>query len=157
MVIFLNSRSEKLVPEDELSRQREYALQVKKLLELRYPGRTPLAHVHTFGCQQNVSDGEKIKGMLQGMGYDFCTAPADADLVIYNTCAIRENAEDKVFGSIGQLSHCKNARKDMILGYAAVWCSRNMLRKKSEKAIHISIWYLGHMCFTDCRNSYTVL
>lgn len=75
MVIFLNSRSEKLVPEDELSRQREYALQVKKLLELRYPGRTPLAHVHTFGCQQNVSDGEKIKGMLQGMGYEFLHRP----------------------------------------------------------------------------------
>lgn len=134
MVIFLNSRSEKLVPEDELSRQREYALQVKRLLELRYPGRTPFAHVHTFGCQQNVSDGEKIKGMLQGMGYEFCTAPADADLVIYNTCAIRENAEDKVFGSIGQLSHCKNARKDMILGVCGCMVQQKHVAEKIRKS-----------------------
>ena len=54
--------------------------------------------VHTYGCQQNVADGEKIKGLLSEMGFSITEDVEEADLVLYNTCAIREHAEDRVFG-----------------------------------------------------------
>ena len=60
--------------------------------------KAPLAYVETYGCAQNENDSERIRGMLSDMGYGFCESEKDADLVIYNTCAVRENAELKVFG-----------------------------------------------------------
>ena len=76
-------------------------------------GVRPLAFVETYGCQQNVSDSEKLKGMLFEMGYDFCDHTEEADLVLYNTCAVRENAELRVFGNIGALKHQKRRNPDM--------------------------------------------
>ena len=70
---------------------------VRLLLQERYPGQSPLAYTHSYGCQQNVSDGEKIEGLLAEMGYGFCDSLEKADLVLFNTCAVRENAEDRVF------------------------------------------------------------
>ena len=75
----------------------------------------PLAHVHSYGCQLNVTDGEKLKGLLSKMGYGFTDVPEEADLVVLNTCAVRENAEDRVFGNLGFLKHYKEMKKDMII------------------------------------------
>ena len=52
----------------------------------------PLAFVHSYGCQQNVNDGERIKGVLVDIGYGLCDKPEDADLILFNTCAVREHA-----------------------------------------------------------------
>lgn len=70
-------------------------------------GHKPLALIHSYGCQQNVSDGEKIKGMLSKVGYEFTSDVNEAQLILYNTCAVRENAEDKVFGKLGTLNISK--------------------------------------------------
>ena len=78
-------------------------------------GRVPLAFTHHYGCQQNVSDGEKLDGMLAEMGYAFCNSPEEADLVLYNTCAIRENAEDRIFGNVGALKSAKRNNPDMVI------------------------------------------
>ena len=59
----------------------------------------PLAFVHSYGCQQNVNDGERIKGVLVDIGYGLCDKPEDADLILFNTCAVREHAEQRVFRS----------------------------------------------------------
>jgi len=75
----------------------------------------PLAHVHSYGCQLNVTDGEKLKGLLSKMGYGFTDVPEEADLVVLNTCAVRENAEDRVFGNLGFLKYYKEMKKDMII------------------------------------------
>ncbi len=75
----------------------------------------PLAHVHNYGCQLNVTDGEKLKGILFEMGYGFTEIPEEADLVIFNTCAVRENAEERVFGNLGFLKHYKDKKKEMII------------------------------------------
>lgn len=69
----------------------------------------------TFGCQANVRDGETMAGMLEMMGYQPTTLPEDADVIIMNTCAIRANAENKVFGEIGAFKHLKQAKPDLIL------------------------------------------
>ena len=96
-----------------LSEQFGYAARVNEIINNKY-NRKPLAYVHTFGCQQNVSDSERLKGLLDLMGYGFTDEITEADLVLYNTCAVREHAEDRVFGNVGIL---KALKKDPILRY----------------------------------------
>ena len=103
------------VPQEELDKQKEYMNLVRTVISSRYPTQAPKAFVHTYGCQGNVADSEKILGMLREMGYEFCDSAEDADLVLYNTCAIREHAEDRVFGNVGALKPIKKQRPDMII------------------------------------------
>ena len=70
-------------------------------------GRTPTAYVETYGCQQNEADSEKLRGYLVQSGYGIVSGPEGADVVIMNTCAIREHAEQRVFGNLGALTHTK--------------------------------------------------
>ena len=72
--------------------------------------------VRTYGCQMNEHDTEKIKGILETNGLVSCENYVDADVVIINTCAIRENAHNKVFGFLGQLKHLKETKKDLVIG-----------------------------------------
>ncbi len=57
----------------------------------------PLAYVRSYGCQQNVNDGEKIRGVLMDIGFGVCDSVEQADLILFNTCAVREHAEQRVF------------------------------------------------------------
>ena len=70
-------------------------------------GRTPAAYVETYGCQQNEADSEKLRGYLAQSGYAMAAGAEGADVVIMNTCAIREHAEQRVFGNLGALTHTK--------------------------------------------------
>ena len=72
-------------------------------------------HIVTYGCQMNVHESEKIAGILSEMGYKSCESPEEADIVVFNTCCIRENAENHAFGNIGMLKKLKAARKDMLI------------------------------------------
>ena len=80
----------------------------------RYSAR-PLACVKVYGCQQNVSDGERIKGMLAEMGFGFTDSTDDAELVLYNTCAVRGHAEDRVIGNVGALKHYKRRKPGAVV------------------------------------------
>ena len=101
-----------VVPPSETARQNEYAALVRTVLDARFSDK-PRAFVHTYGCQGNVSDGERMKGMLRACGFVFTDTPDDADLVLYNTCAVREHAQDRVFGNVGALKPIKNKRRHM--------------------------------------------
>lgn len=101
-----------MVPPDEIARQREYAALVRTVLSARFDD-PPRAFVHTYGCQGNVSDGERMKGMLHACGFAFTDVREEADFVLYNTCAVREHAEDRVFGNVGALKPLKNRRRHM--------------------------------------------
>ena len=70
-------------------------------------GITPVAYVETYGCQQNEADSEKLRGYLAQCGYAIGSQAEGADVVIMNTCAIREHAEQRVFGNLGALTHTK--------------------------------------------------
>lgn len=96
----------------ETEKQNEYIQLVRSLVETRFNS-APKAFVHTYGCQGNVSDSERLKGMLEKMGYELTEELDGADLVLYNTCAIREHAEDRVFGNVGALKSMKYANRDM--------------------------------------------
>lgn len=96
-----------------LKETNDYIDRVHELILARY-GEPPRAFVRTFGCQQNVSDSEYIKGMLVSMGYILTEDAADASFVLYNTCAVREHAEDRVYGNIGELKKYKERHRGMI-------------------------------------------
>lgn len=92
-----------VISETELAHQRDYTLRVREILEAKYPTAPPKAFVHTYGCQGNVADSERIIGQLLEMGYVLCDDVAQADFILYNTCAVREHAEDRVFGNVGAI------------------------------------------------------
>lgn len=71
--------------------------------------------IKTYGCQMNVHESEKLAGILEKMGYTLCSQEADADLVLFNTCAIRESAEQKIYAHIGELKKLKAKNKNMII------------------------------------------
>ena len=68
-------------------------------------------YIHTYGCQANVRDEETMRGMLEKIGYLPTETVENADVIIINTCAVRENAEDKVYGEIGNLKYLRKKNK----------------------------------------------
>lgn len=72
-------------------------------------------YITTYGCQMNVHESEKIAGILSGLGYESCEEIEDADIAVFNTCCIRENAENHAFGNIGMLKKLKKANRNMII------------------------------------------
>lgn len=73
-------------------------------------------HLKTYGCQGNLADSEKISGILESMGYKRTDSDENADLIIFNTCAIRENAENRVFGELGRIKSLKKNNPNLIMG-----------------------------------------
>ena len=94
-----------VISEDQLNRQLDFCHKIRALWHER--GATPLAYVETYGCQQNEADSERIRGMLMEGGYAITDTAEGADVVVMNTCAIREHAEQRVFGNLGALTHTK--------------------------------------------------
>lgn len=111
-----------------------YIEKLKDLVLLRAKGDTPLAFVKTYGCQQNVSDGEKIKGMLFEMGYEFTDEEEKADLILFNTCAIRENAENRVFGNVGALKALKKSHPGMIIALCGCMMEQEHVAEKIKES-----------------------
>ena len=101
----LLERKTAVIPPELLAAQTEYCEKIAALW--RREGRTPLAFVDTYGCQQNEADSERIRGMLRESGYAMGESEEGADVVVINTCAIREHAEQRVYGNVGALVHAK--------------------------------------------------
>ena len=97
-------------------------------------GARPLAYVRSFGCQLNTSDGEKIKGVLQSIGYGFTEDENSADLIILNTCAVRENAEDRVFGIVGSMKKLKELKPSLIIGISGCMTAQSHIAEKIKKS-----------------------
>ena len=87
-------------------------------------GRGKRAYVETYGCQMNIADGELMEGVLEKEGYEIVGAPEEADVILVNTCAIRENAEERVLGRIGQLSGLRRERPWLVLGVTGCMAQR---------------------------------
>ncbi|MDD6283740.1 MAG: tRNA (N6-isopentenyl adenosine(37)-C2)-methylthiotransferase MiaB [Firmicutes bacterium] len=121
------------IPHEELERQRSFAECAAPILTARF-GRRPVAFVHTFGCQQNVSDGERIKGMLSQMGFCFADSADDADLILFNTCAVREHAEDRVFGNVGALKAHRRRRPNCIIALCGCMVQQPQIAQKIERS-----------------------
>ena len=106
----------------------------------------PKACITTYGCQQNVSDSEHIKGMLTEMGYELTDDAATADFVLFNTCAVREHAEDRAFGNIGSVKQLKKARPDMIIAVCGCMVQQPAVAEKIKKSYpYVDIVFGTHL------------
>lgn len=94
----------------------------------------PLAYIHSFGCQQNVNDGEKIKGVLTDIGYGLCDTVEEADLILFNTCAVREHAEQRVFGNVGALKRLKKDKPNLIIGLCGCMAQQQSIVDKIKES-----------------------
>ena len=92
------------------------------------------AYILTFGCQQNVADSEKLSGMCEEMGYTLTDRAEDADLIMVNTCAIREHAEQKALSIVGQYKHLKAKRPDMVIGVCGCMVAQEHRREALRRS-----------------------
>ena len=92
--------------------------------------------LHTFGCQANVRDSEVMAGILESLGFVMASSDEEADLILLNTCAIRENAENKVFGQVGNLKHLKQKNPDLIIGIAGCMAQEEVVVNKILQSYH---------------------
>ena len=104
-----------------------------ELVKLAYDT-PPLAFVHSYGCQQNVNDGEKIKGVLQDVGYGLCDTVEQADLILFNTCAVREHAEQRVFGNVGALKKLKEENPRLMIGICGCMAQQEHIVEKLRQS-----------------------
>ncbi len=101
------------------------------------------AFVLTFGCQQNEADSEKIGGMACAMGYELTATPEDADLIMVNTCAIREHAEKRALSIIGQYKHLKAKNPELIIGVCGCMTSQEHRREELKHRYPYVTFTLG--------------
>ena len=99
-----------------------------------YRDAPPLAYVHSFGCQQNVNDGEKIRGVLMDVGFGLCENVEQADLILFNTCAVREHAEQRVFGNVGALKKLKEKNPRLVIGVCGCMAQQQHIVDKLRKS-----------------------
>lgn len=118
---------------EEIERQKQFCAEIRKLNEGR-PGGLPLAYTQTYGCQQNVADSQRLMGMLRDMGCGFTQDPFEAGIIVINTCAIRENAEKKVFGVVGQLVHAKEKNPDLIICLCGCMAQQEVVAAKIKNS-----------------------
>ena len=122
--------TQKNVSEQQLQTQFTYIDAVARL----NGGKCPKAYTHTFGCQQNEADTERIRGMLHEMGYEMTDSTEEADFILFNTCAVREHAEDRAFGNIGALSHLKKKRPDVVIALCGCMAQQKKNVEKIKKS-----------------------
>ena len=125
-------RKEVLIPQEQLERQREFEQKIRALHEGRAV--PPLAMVDTFGCQQNVADSQHIMGMLEAMGFGFTDDPARAAVAVLNTCAIRDHAEKRVYGTLGALTHTKKADPEQVICLCGCMAQRPEVAEKVRQS-----------------------
>jgi tRNA-2-methylthio-N6-dimethylallyladenosine synthase len=90
--------------------------------------------VRTFGCQGNVADGETIKGLLESMGYALTEDIDTADFILYNTCAVREHAQDRVYGNVGALKPLKESRPELFIALCGCMMQQDHVVAKIKKS-----------------------
>ncbi|MBO4461777.1 MAG: tRNA (N6-isopentenyl adenosine(37)-C2)-methylthiotransferase MiaB [Lachnospiraceae bacterium] len=123
-------------PEEEVSRQEYFIEKLRDEVEIREKrlGRKLKCMVNTFGCQMNARDSEKILGILEKAGYEEAEDEKHADFVIYNTCTVRENANNKVYGRLGYLGSLKKKNPDMIIALCGCMMQEEHVRDKIKES-----------------------
>ena len=127
---------------EELKKQQEYIAKIRSINEKfeETEGRKKTMCTQTFGCQMNAHDSEKILGMLEEMGYVEAEDEKSADFIIYNTCCVRENAENKVYGNLGFLKHQKELNPHMKIALCGCMMQQStVIETIRQKYKHVDI------------------
>ena len=126
-------------------------------LTAQWPQR-PLAFVDTYGCQQNEADSERIRGYLEKMGFGFTGSEEEARIIVINTCAIREHAEQRVFGNVGALVHLKRRRPDTLICLCGCMVQRPEAAKKIRESYrHVDLVFGPHALWKFPEMVHTLL
>ena len=120
------------IPQSEISRQLEICARVRE--RLAPAGRPMLALVDTYGCQQNESDSEVLRGYLRKMGCGFTDDEFQADIIVVNTCAVREHAEMRILGNVGALNHAKKAKPDQIIALCGCMVQQEHMAERVKRS-----------------------
>ncbi len=145
-----------LIPEEELARQRDYCEKIKILNDARPT--PPLAFVDTYGCQQNEADSERIRGMLAEMGYAFTQDEGEASVVVINTCAVREHAEQRVLGNVGALVHTKRKNPGQVICLCGCAVQAPHMAEKIKKSFrHVDLVFGPQVLYRFPELLYRVL
>lgn len=122
----------------EFNKENNYIDKINQMIQnkgLKY-------NIFTMGCMLNENDSEKICGMVEKMGYTQCDEPKNADLIIFNTCCVRENAEEKLFGKIGELKNYK-AKTGAIICVRGMYDATKAYTRKTKQKLSIhrhNVW-----------------
>ena len=144
------------IPESDIQHQLDICAQLRA--HFTAGGRQPLAMVDTYGCQQNEADSEKLRGYLRAMGFDFTQDEFAADVVVMNTCAVREHAETRVFGNVGALTHTKARNPNQIIAVCGCMAQQAHVAEKLKKSYRIvdlvfgphELWRFPELLRTVC-------
>ena len=142
----MSRRENAVISENEIQRQKNIISEIKSKLDLNNKKR--YAFVETYGCAQNTDDSQKLVGMLSEMGYERTYDKEIADVILYNTCAVRENAELRVFGNIGALKAMKAKRPDLIIGVCGCMMQQeHIVEAIKKKYKHVDIVFGTHTLY----------
>ena len=125
----------KIIAPEEIRRQESICARI--CARVLADGERPLAMVDTYGCQQNEADSEKLRGYLAEMGYGFTQDEFSADIIVVNTCAVREHAEMRVLGNVGALNHTKKAKPTQIIAVCGCMVQQEHMAEKIKKSYPI--------------------
>lgn len=117
---------------EELNKQNEYIAKIRALIK----GLSKKAFVFTLGCQQNEADSEKLMGTLKSMGYTITDKENEADVLIVNTCAIREHAERRALSIVGRFKHYKNSNPNIIIGVCGCMTAQEHRMEQMKHSYH---------------------
>ena len=115
------------------TQQKQYVAFLQNMIAPHF-GHTPKACIITYGCQQNVSDSERIRGILSDIGFEFTEDKSQADFIIFNTCAVREHAQDRVFGNVGALKNLKRKNPKLIVALCGCMAQQESVKEKIKNS-----------------------
>lgn len=157
-MIFMANKCEFLsLPDENIERRRniDFSFDYSEILVpelLKEYSKGKKYFIHTYGCQANYRDEEVMSGLLEKAGFVKANDEKQSDIIILNTCAVRENAEDKVFGKIGDLKAYKLANKNVIIGVCGCMVQqKHIIEKLLDKYRHVDLIFGTHN-ITDLLN-----
>ena len=140
----------------DVARQREFCHKLHERFAARPAA--PLAFVDTYGCQQNEADSERLRGYLAEMGCQFTGDEGEADVIVINTCAIREHAEQRVLGNLGALVHVKRRHPDQIICVCGCMAQEQHVADKIKKSFrHVDLVFGPHVLWKFPEFIHTLL
>ena len=144
------------IPQSDIDRQLDYCRAVASITA-QWPEQ-PLAFVDTYGCQQNEADSERIRGYLSQMGYGFTDDEEQARIIVINTCAIREHAEQRVLGNVGALVHVKRRHPDQLICLCGCMVQQPQVAEKIRQSYrHVDLVFGPHALWKFPEMIHTLL
>lgn len=143
----MGKRKQVQVPVEKIEEQNRFieAIAEKNSRYFAINKRKPKYMIQTFGCQMNEHDSENLAGMLDAMGYEATLMTNDCDLIIYNTCAVRENAELKVYGNLGHLKLAKRKNPDLKIAVCGCMMQQpHVVKEIKSKYKHVDLVFGTH-------------